>query len=158
VVSSLLPHQLGRSPRHDPVKESEGAPFIFPRLSCLNHFKCPSFFVAALTIVCLSLSDPLDQPKKSYNLIVQLIHLQDKKIGQLSGRFIAFLTRSIYPEFHLFIPLAFISDPPLDRGEFSPSPLLDHRMSVSQKGFQRLNILLIVRHRRSPSTKCSHVC
>jgi hypothetical protein len=49
VVSSLPPLLVGRRPHYDLAKEREGAPLFFPRCSCLNPIKLPSFSVATLT-------------------------------------------------------------------------------------------------------------
>ena len=48
MVSWFPPSSCGRSPRHEPAKEREGAPSSFPLRSRLNLFKVPSFFLAVL--------------------------------------------------------------------------------------------------------------
>jgi hypothetical protein len=46
----ILAFHLARSPLHDSAKKREGAPFLFPRLSCPKPIKFPPFSAAALTL------------------------------------------------------------------------------------------------------------
>ena len=48
LVISLLPPFCRQEPLHRIGQETRGAPFSFPRRSCLNHIICPYFSVAVL--------------------------------------------------------------------------------------------------------------